>query len=131
MSDPSVRVEIQWTATAVECLRKLPLKVRKGLLDKADELKKSDPREASKPLVGPLANHYRIVYSRYRAVYRVDEERDKAGKTVLRLTVIFVAAGIRKEQSREDVYRLAEKIVRLGVIDVDRGGDPKPPKGRG
>ena len=107
-----VRVHIRWTETAKESLKGLPLKVRKGLLEKADELTEGpDPREWCKPLTGPLQGYYRIVYSRYRAIFSVKEEKLVNGDKLLHLDVIFIAAGIRKELDKKDVYRVAQKLV--------------------
>ncbi|MCW5754405.1 MAG: type II toxin-antitoxin system RelE/ParE family toxin [Phycisphaeraceae bacterium] len=121
MSGPQRRIRIAWTDTAKNCLKSLPKKVRAGLLHKADELYNcTDPRTVHKPLKGPLAGYYRITYSRYRAVYRVDEEELANGDTLATFTVLFVAAGKRQEYSRDDVYKVAQKIVDLGLIDAPR-----------
>ncbi|MCW5776026.1 MAG: hypothetical protein KIS87_06280 [Phycisphaeraceae bacterium] len=118
------RVRILWTTTARACLRALPTKVRRGLLEKADELYEcDDPRRVHKPLVGPLAGCYRITYGRYRAVYTVEEGAMKGGKSEVVVTIIFIAAGIRRERSRDDVYRVAKKIVELGLIEIDDEGE--------
>jgi mRNA-degrading endonuclease RelE of RelBE toxin-antitoxin system len=107
-----VRVRIRWTETAKKSLKALPLKVRKGLLEKADRLKEGpDPRERCKPLTGPLQGCHRIVYSRYRAIFSVREEELAGGDKLLHLEVIFIAAGIRKELDKKDVYRVAQKLV--------------------
>jgi mRNA-degrading endonuclease RelE of RelBE toxin-antitoxin system len=107
-----LRVTIQWTDTAKESLKRLPPKVREGLLSKADELLEcGDPRKCCKPLTGPLQGYYRIVYSRYRAIFTVEEKKLAGGKVLLHLRVIFVAAGIRKAFDRRDVYRVALKLV--------------------
>jgi hypothetical protein len=96
----------------MDSLKSLPLKVRAGLLDKADDLKKSgDPRECRKPLTGPLQGYYRIVYSRYRAIFTVEEEPLAGGDVLLHLKVVFIVAGTRKEFDRNDVYRVARKLV--------------------
>ena len=113
----NTRVSIQWTATAIDSLKQLPQKVRRGLLTKADELALGDPRKTCKPLTGPLAGYYRIVYSRYRAVFTVDEEILANGDVVLHLVVRFVLAGIRKAHDKQDIYRLAEKLVELWNTD--------------
>ena len=114
------RVVIQWTATAKECLRSLPLDARKGLLRKADKLYEGvDPRKANKPLRGPLSGFYRITFSRYRAIYCVEEEELASGDVLVQIRVLFIIAGIRKERSREDVYKVAERIVELGLIQID------------
>lgn len=110
-------VAILWTTTAKEGLKRLPKKVRKGLLDKADELLTTDPRTASKPLTGLLQGYYRITYARYRAIYCVQEECLASGELRLRLIVTFVVAGIRKEHDKQDVYRVAERLVRLVLTD--------------
>jgi len=106
------QIVIRWTETAKSQLAKLPLKVRRGLLEKADQLADADdPRRVYKPLVGPLEGYYRMPYSRYRAVFRVDEKKSTGGKIVLVVTITFVAVGARKAGDKHDVYRLAEKLV--------------------
>jgi len=125
-NEPKVRIRIQWTTTAKECLKQLPLKVRKGLLSKADDLIAcDDPRRVHKPLVGPLQGYYRITYGRYRAIFRVEEDTLANGDVLINLTVQFIAAGIRKEQSRDDVYRVAQKIVQFGVLPIDSPEKPE------
>jgi mRNA-degrading endonuclease RelE of RelBE toxin-antitoxin system len=106
------RITIQWTTTAKDALKKLPQKVRKGLLDKADQLAEcDDPRKYCKPLTGPLEGYYRITYGRYRAVFTVTEVRLVNGDVLLHLRVIFIAAGIRKEYDKNDIYNVAKKLV--------------------
>ena len=96
----------------MDALKNLPPKVRIGLLRKADKLAEcEDPRTSCKPLTGPLNGYYRIVYSRYRAIFSVEEERIANGDTLIHLKIIFIAAGIRKELDRNDVYRVAKKLV--------------------
>ena len=113
------RVTVQWTTTAKDLLKKLPKKVRAGLLAKADELLEcADPRRAHKPLVGPLQGFYRITCGRYRAIYTVKEEKIVKGDVLVHIIICFVAAGIRKEHDKKDVYQLAEKLVRLGLVDA-------------
>jgi mRNA interferase RelE/StbE len=114
-----VRVRIQWTETAKESLKGLPYKVREGLLKKADEMTNgTDPREWCKPLTGPLQGYYRIVYSRYRAIFTVKEEILSCGDILLHLDVIFITASIRKEMDKKDVYRLAQKLVEHVLPDL-------------
>ncbi len=118
------RIRIVWTHTARECLRKLPRKVSKGLVEKASQLEEcEDPRTVHKPLVGPLQGHFRITYGRYRAIYKVIEEELANGDMLTTITVCFIAAGKRSERSRDDIYRLAEKIVEMGIVDPERDED--------
>jgi mRNA interferase RelE/StbE len=119
VTGPQRRVTIQWTTTAKECLAALPPKVRRGILEKADALYNcTDPKGAHKPLGGPLDGYYRICYSRYRAVYTVEEEAIANGDVLIHVTIRFVAAGIRKEHSKDDVYRVAQKLVEMHFPDV-------------
>ncbi|MDP9175535.1 MAG: type II toxin-antitoxin system RelE/ParE family toxin [Planctomycetota bacterium] len=114
-------VSIQWTETAKAGLAKLPQKVRRGLLDKANELCLTEnPRDVNKRLTGPLQGYYRICYSRYRAIYRVDREKLTNGKVLQKIVVLFVAAGIRKEGDKNDIYRFAQRLIDLGVIKAHR-----------
>jgi mRNA-degrading endonuclease RelE of RelBE toxin-antitoxin system len=118
------RVIVRWTETAKSQLADLPPKVRRGLLAKAKELTTcADPRSAHKPLVGPLEGFFRIVYSRYRAVYTVRDDQLANGDTLATVEVLFVAAGQRKVHDKKDVYRIAQKLVELGIIQPDKEDD--------
>src|SRR2546423_9679280 len=117
------RVTIEWTTPAMEGLRTLPLKVRKGLIDKLGAFQKSDPRVAGKPLVGPFQGLRRLTYGRYRAIYSVYEKPKKGGEILLQVKVVVVAAGIRKEHDKKDIYRLAKKLLDLGLIPSNKDPD--------
>jgi mRNA interferase RelE/StbE len=69
----------------------------------------SDPELQGKPLGDDLAGYRsaRAVGQRYRIVYRVERSI---------VTVVVIAAGIRKEGSREDIYRVAAKLIRLSLL---------------
>lgn len=116
------RVIIQWTETAKNCLAKLPLSIRRGLLEKARALREcDDPRRAHQRLQGPLQGYYRLTYSRYRAMYSVDEEEIANGDIIVYVKVRFVAAGIRKEGDKKDVYNFALRMLKLGALgDLDQ-----------
>ena len=118
------RVSIHWTNIAKAQLAELPPKVRKGLLDKADRLTDcDDPRRAHKALVGPLDGFYRITFARYRAVYAVEEDRLASGDVLLNIKIMFVAVGMRKERDRGDIYKIAEKMVNMGAINLTEDED--------
>ena len=119
-----VRVTIQWTDTARAGLAELPKKVRRGLLDKVSELRNvTDPKRTHKPLVGPLQGYFRICYSRWRAIYSVEDEALANGDILHHIRIKFVAAGIRKEGDKRDIYRLAQKLLELGIIESHAIGD--------
>ena len=77
-----------------------------------DELA-NDPQQQGNLLVGKLSGFrgVRAAGRRYRMVYRVDASI---------VTVVVVLAGLRKEGDRPDVYTLAKKLLRLGLIDTDQ-----------
>jgi mRNA interferase RelE/StbE len=70
----------------------------------------TDPEKQGKALGGTLRG-FRSVYvyhERYRILYRID-------RGVVLVTV--VAVGIRKEGDRQDIYALAKKLLRSGLLD--------------
>ncbi len=71
-----------------------------------------DPEKQGKPLSDELTGYrsIRAIGQRYRIIYKVEEER---------VVVVVVALGIRKEGDKKDVYELAKKLARLGVIDLE------------
>lgn len=119
------RVEIKWTQTAADALRRLPEKARRGLLRKADDLKNCDPKSAGKPLTGPLKGCYRITWGRYRAIYSVSERQEPNGEKVIEVTVTFVLAGLRKNGDKADVYALAHKLVHWGILRLEPSPRPE------
>jgi mRNA interferase RelE/StbE len=68
-----------------------------------------EPEKHGKPLTGSLAGYrsIRAFRQRYRVVYEVDTEQKK---------VLIHIVGIRREGDKSDVYALAKKILRLGLL---------------
>ena len=83
-------------------------RIREKLLERMTVLA-ADPELQGKPLGDDLAGYrsIRAVGQRYRIIYRVERSA---------VVVVVVAAGIRKEGSHEDVYRVASKLIRLGLL---------------
>lgn len=97
------------TPSALQALEAISdRRIREQIRDRIDRLA-HDPEQQGKPLTGELAGFrsLRAVGQRYRVIYRVER-----GKVL----VIVVALGIRKEGDRSDVYRLAQKLVRLRLV---------------
>jgi mRNA interferase RelE/StbE len=71
-----------------------------------------DPEKQGKLLSEDLAGYrsVRAVGERYRIIYRVEEEI---------IVVVVVAVGIRKAGDKKDVYELAKRLARLGLLDLD------------
>ena len=123
------RITIQWTDEAKKQLAKLPLKVRRGLKAKAQELREcTDPASAHKPLVGPFSGFFRFTYARYRALYSVEEETLATGDVLVHIKICMVAVGLRKERDRKDIYRIAKKMIDLGLVKPanDEEGESSP-----
>jgi len=107
-------IEITWTDTAIEALRALPRQAARGLYRKVGALREAeDPRSVGKPLTGPLQGYYRLVHSRYRAVYGIEETVNSGGVRVLRITILVLIVGKREAGSRRDIYELAKKLVEM------------------
>lgn len=105
---PAAGYEVLWTTTALEMLAGVSdRRVRQQLFDTSKRLQ-GDPEKQGKPLREGLVGFrsLRVVGQRYRLIYSVD--------SAARI-VHVAAAGLRREGSRDDVYELAQKIVRLGL----------------
>lgn len=94
---------------ALKALADIPdRRIQGQIRDRIDGLA-HDPELQGKPLRGELAGYrsLRATGQRYRIIYRVDKGR---------ILVLIVAMGIRKEGDRRDVYRLAQKLLRLQLL---------------
>jgi mRNA interferase RelE/StbE len=71
-----------------------------------------DPDEQGKPMTGELLGYrsIRALGQRYRILYRLEAEQ---------VVVVVVAVGIRKEGDKADIYELAKKLARLGLLDTE------------
>ena len=110
---PEEGYEVLWTATALEMLGDVAdRRIRQQLFDTSKRLE-VDPEKQGKPLRESLMGFrsLRVVGQRFRLVYSIEPG--------VRL-VHIVAAGLRREGSRDDVYELAQKIVRLGLAPPTR-----------
>jgi mRNA interferase RelE/StbE len=85
--------------------RRTPERVR----DRIDGLA-VDPELQGKALLGELKGHrsLRAAGQRFRIVYRVHRAH---------VEVLVVAIGRRAEGSREDIYRLAQRLLRLRLLE--------------
>lgn len=111
-------VSIQWTDEAKEGLQRLPRDIRRGILRKADDLADcTDPASAYKPLRGPLKGYRRFTHGRYRAVFEVKEDGIANGDVHWYVKIVFIAVGKRKQRDKNDIYTIAEKIVKYQILD--------------
>ncbi|MBI5639259.1 MAG: type II toxin-antitoxin system mRNA interferase toxin, RelE/StbE family [Nitrospirae bacterium] len=98
------------TPTAVRLIKAIADKrLREKISDVIDRLA-NEPDKQGKPLTGELTGFrsIRAVGQRYRIIYAVRKDE---------IVVVIVAAGIRKEGHRGDIYALARKLIRLRLLE--------------
>lgn len=101
--------KIEMTPTAFEALEALTVRrVRAAIVQRIDALA-DEPSKQGKSLRGELAGFLslRAAGQRYRVLYSVEEGERRVGVYLV---------GIRKEGSRWDVYALAQRLVRRGLM---------------
>jgi mRNA interferase RelE/StbE len=83
-------------------------RIREKIRDTIDRLAE-EPEKQGKPLIGELSGYrtLRAAGQRFRIIFRIEN------RTVV---VMVVAVGIRRDGSSRDVYTLAKKLVRLGLL---------------
>ena len=89
-------------------------RIRTQIIRRIDRLGE-DPDKQGKALTGDLSGYQsiRVAGQRYRIIYSVEKDI---------VQVIVVAVGIRREGDRHDIYRLAQRLVRLGLLEPpDKG----------
>ena len=87
-------------------------RVRETIQKRIDGLAQ-EPEKQGKPLVEELEGYrsIRAVGQRYRIIYSVERER---------VIVFVIAVGLRRQGSRDDIYQLAKKLLRLGLFEPPR-----------
>ncbi len=95
-------------------------RVRAKIVETIDGLAE-DPEKKGKPLTAELDGYYsvRAVGQRYRIIYRIDNEK---------VVVLIVAAGLRKEGDRKDIYALAKKLIRARLLEPTLPSEDSPPE---
>ena len=107
MAEPQYTV--RWTETAVDLLEAISDKrIRRALYARAGHLK-GNPSQQGKPLLGEFTGFrsIKVQPNRYRIIYRVENDE---------VAVVVVAVGLRKEGDKHDVYALARKLLKQGLI---------------
>ena len=121
------RISIQWTDTARSNLAQFPPDARRGLMNKANELRDTtDIATICRRLAGPLRDYHRICFSKYRAVYSISREQLPDGNCWVRITFRFATEGKRGEGARDEIQRFAQKL--LSSLEVQE--PPDSPKRR-
>ena len=102
--------KVTLTETAAGMLKAIPDRRIQGQLTTRMHRLAEEPQKQGNALRGPLSQYRscRAVGQRYRIIYKVNGDE---------LTVLVVATGIRKEGDRHDIYSLAQRLVRLGLLE--------------
>ncbi|MDE0824700.1 MAG: type II toxin-antitoxin system RelE/ParE family toxin [Dehalococcoidia bacterium] len=102
--------EVRITLTAANMIRKIGDKrIQRLIIDRAERLAE-EPEKQGTALIAEFSEYrdVRAVAQRYRIIYRIDDEN----------TIVIVAAvGIRRDGSRSDIYSLARRLLRQGLLD--------------
>src|SRR6266704_1225457 len=101
---------INITPTAMRMLTGITdRRIREKIATVIDRLAE-EPEKQGKAMLGELAGFrsIRAVGQRYRIIYTVKGEE---------IVVMVVAVGIRRDGARNDIYNLAKKLLRLGLLN--------------
>ena len=103
--------KVKITGSCLSLIEKVPDKrVQSTIMERIEALK-TDPEKQGKALLKTLAGFRSIhVAGRYRIIYKIDQDSN---------FVWIVAAGIRKEGDQKDVYRIAKRLLKLGLLDYE------------
>ena len=83
-------------------------RIRQQIAGRMEALK-DEPEKLGKALTGELSGYRSLRASgqRFRIIYKVEKKQ---------VIVIVVVLGTRKEGDKRDIYALAQRLVRLGLL---------------
>jgi len=101
---------VELTEVCLSLLEKIPDKrIQSTIMARIGALR-ADPEKQGKALVKKLAGFRSLhVAGRYRAIYKIDEDRS---------VVWVVTVGMRKEGDQKDIYKIAKRLLKLGLLDL-------------
>lgn len=104
-----MKYRILITTTCLRLIEKIPdKKIQRTILDRIEQLS-DEPDKQGKKLVKDLSGFLSVqTAGRYRIIYEIDK------RTVI---VYILAAGIRKEGDKKDIYEIAKKLLDAGLLD--------------
>jgi mRNA interferase RelE/StbE len=106
-----LKYRILITDTCLGLIGKIPdKKIQRTILNRIQKLS-HEPDKQGKKLVQDLSG-FRSVHAagRYRIIYKIDKQ------TVI---IYVLAAGIRKAGDKKDIYKIAQKLLNAGLLDLD------------
>ena len=108
----ALKWQVLLTPTTLKMLESISdERVRQKIIERIDGLTDA-PEKQGKALIGDLKSYrsMRAVGQRYRILYRLDGTK---------IIVIVVAIGLRRDGDKADVYQLAKKLLKLGLLSPD------------
>ena len=104
-----MKYRILITETCLRLIGRIPdKKIQRSILDRIQKLS-DEPEKQGKRLVKDLSGFYSAhAAGRYRIIYKIEK------RTVI---VYVLAAGIRKEGDKKDIYKIAKKLLDAGLMD--------------
>ena len=105
-----MKYRILITDTCLNLIEKIPdKKIQRTILSRIEGLS-DEPDKQGKKLVKNLSG-FRSLHAagRYRIIYKVDKQ------TVI---IYVLAAGIRNEGAKKDIYQIAKKLLNAGLLDL-------------
>ena len=101
--------QVDITPAALEALEAVADRRTRSAIVRRIDAMAEEPKKLGKPLRGWLTGFLslRTAGQRYRVIYKVDDEKKR---------ILVYLVGIRKEGNRRDVYALAERLVKRGLI---------------
>jgi mRNA interferase RelE/StbE len=87
------------------------VRVRGKLFERIEQLE-NEPENQGKPLTDELSGlrSMRAIGQRYRIIYKLKDEQ---------VLVIVAAVGMRREGDRSDIYKIAERLLRSGFLNLE------------
>lgn len=107
-----MRYKILITDTCLGLLRKIAdKKIQRTIMMRIERLSE-DPEKQGKALTKDLSG-FRSLHTagRYRIIYKVEEST---------IIVYSMAAGIRKQGDKKDIYKITKKLLKAGLLNLDK-----------
>ncbi len=105
-----MKYRIVITETCLSLIEKISdKKIQRTIIDRIEGLS-HDPDKQGKGLVKKLSG-FRSIHAagKYRIIYTIEK------KTVV---AYVLAAGIRKEGDKKDIYKIAKKLLNAGLLEI-------------
>ena len=106
-----MKYEILITDTCLALIEKIPEKKTQRTIFNRIEGLSDEPDKQGKMLVKELSG-FRSIHAagRYRIIYKVDKQR---------VIIYILAAGIRKQGDKKDIYNITRKLLKAGLLDLE------------